>query len=106
TGEHDVLYSMSLPRSGISASGATIHPRRQPVISHALEKLFVLTIRASLAAKSRKDGAHAASSGKYSRSYTSSATIQMPCRSQCSKIARCAARSIVQPVGLLGELII
>ena len=37
-GEHEVLYSISLPRSGISAGGATIQPSRQPVISHALEK--------------------------------------------------------------------
>ena len=43
TGEHEVLYSISLPRSAISAGGATIHPRRHPVISHALEKLLVLT---------------------------------------------------------------
>src|SRR5205085_137253 len=41
TGEHDVLYSISLPRSSISGSGATIQPRRQPVIDHAFEKLLV-----------------------------------------------------------------
>src|SRR4029077_6615654 len=57
TGEHDVLYSISLPRSGISDGGATIQPSRQPVISQALEKLLVLTRRSSGSARSRKDGA-------------------------------------------------
>ena len=64
TGEHDVLYSISLPISGIRASGAMIQPRRQPVISQALEKLFALTTRASRPAMSRNDGAQLALSAK------------------------------------------
>ena len=46
----------------MSAAGAMIQPRRQPVISHDLEKLLVLTTRSSGAARSRNDGAHGTSS--------------------------------------------
>ena len=61
TGAHDVLYSSSLARSGMSPAGATTHPRRQPVISHDLENVLVLTIRSSASERSRNDGATAAS---------------------------------------------
>ena len=53
---------MSLPRSGISARGATIQPSRHPVMSHDFEKLLVLTTRSSGSAMSRNDGAAFAAS--------------------------------------------
>ena len=39
---------------------------------------------------------------KWMRSYTSSATIQVPVRRQCARIASCSSRVSVHPVGLLG----
>ena len=49
--------SVAVTSSGMSAGGATIQPRRHPVISHALEKLLVLTTRSAASPRSRKDGA-------------------------------------------------
>ena len=42
----------------MSAGGAAIQPSRQPVMSHALEKLLTLTRRSSGSARSMNDGAH------------------------------------------------
>jgi hypothetical protein len=53
---------------------------------------------------SRKRRRTAGAEPKYSRSYTSSATIQVPVRRQWSSSACCSARVSVQPVGLLGAL--
>src|SRR5207253_6333862 len=102
TGVQEVLYSISLPRSATRLGGTTSHPRRQPVMSHALENVLVLMTRSSSSMSSRNDGA--TPPPKYRRSYASSAKIQMPCRRQCSSSVFCSAREMVQPVGLLGEL--
>ena len=46
-GAHDVLYSISLPRSATSAGGTTSQPRRQPVMHHDFENVLVLMTRSS-----------------------------------------------------------
>ena len=72
---------------------------------HAFEKLLTEISRSSGSASLRNDGATAPGREYTSRSYTSSATIQMPCFRQCSKTTRWSSGSIVHPVGLPGELI-
>src|SRR5262245_4159620 len=57
TGAHEVLYSISLPRSTDSAGGTTSQPSRQPVISQDLENVFALTTRSSGSDSARNDGA-------------------------------------------------
>ena len=56
-GVHEVLYSMSLPRSAATLGGTTSQPRRQPVISQDLEKVLVLMMRSSSCIASRNEGA-------------------------------------------------
>ena len=105
TGEQEVLNSISLPMCGVMSGGITSQPRRQPVIKKLLEKLCTTTNRSCGSAMSRKLGAQPLGVGsKYSRSYTSSAKIQVPVLRQCASRVCCSARLSVQPVGLLGAL--
>ena len=57
TGAHEVLYSISLPRSADSPCGTTSQPRRQPVISQDLENVLALITRSPSSISSRNDGA-------------------------------------------------
>jgi hypothetical protein len=57
TGAHDVLYSISLPRSAVRPGGTTSQPSRQPVISQDLEKVLALITRSPASMMSRKEGA-------------------------------------------------
>ena len=107
TGAHEVLNSINLPRCNVADGGNTSQPSRQPVIRKLLEKLCATIKRSCGEAMSRKLGAAPFSLGsKYSRSYTSSARIQVPVLRQCARMAACSPRVSVQPVGLLGELTI
>ncbi len=56
-GEQEVLYSSRVPRSGVSSFGATIQPRRQPVMSQDLENVLVLTMRSCASVIARNEGA-------------------------------------------------
>ena len=70
-GAHDVLYSRSFARSGMSAGGATIQPSRHPVISHDFENVFVLIdaiVGLRQIEERRRRRASAAPPSKYSRS--------------------------------------
>ena len=67
TGAHEVLYSISLPRSATRPAGTASQPRRQPVILQDLEKVFALMTRSSSSIRFRNDGA-TPPSPKYSRS--------------------------------------
>ena len=58
-GAHDVLYSISLPRSPTRPAGSTIQPRRQPVISQLFENELTQMTCSSRVAMSRNDGATA-----------------------------------------------
>ena len=105
TGEQEVLNSSSLPTAGVMLAGMVSQPKRQPVIKKLLEKLLTTTSRSSASDTSRKLGAlWPGAPSKKRRSYTSSASTQVPVRLQWAKICSCSARLKVQPVGLLGAL--
>src|SRR5262245_9300465 len=57
TGAHEVLYSMSLPRSAARLGGTTSHPSRQPVMSQDLENVLALMRRSPSSASFRNEGA-------------------------------------------------
>ena len=59
TGAQEVLNSISLASSAAKPGGATIQPRRQPVIRKLFEKLCTTSSRSSGSAMSRKLGAQA-----------------------------------------------
>ena len=80
-----MLNSVNWAKVDSSAAGATIQPRRQPVIDHALEKLFTDRILSSASAKCWKEGA--ISAPLHNLAYTSSVIIQILCLRQCASTA-------------------
>ena len=105
TGAHEVLYSISLPRSALMLAGTTSQPSRQPVISQDLENVLALIRRSSCSSQiSRNEGAMpfvAVDRG---------ARRHRPRKSRCRACGNArgwplsSSCATVHPVGLLGEL--